>query len=470
VSRSGGDAALPGHGWPGLEALERLHEAALEILARTGVRVRDAAGADLLARSGARVEGDTARLPSGLVEQALASVPRKLLLPGRAPGGSFDLEVAPGSGLYGNGTDTLYFRDAKTGARRRGVLADVAASAAACELLPNIDFVMSGVLPEDAPLDRIDLAQFAAMLQHTRKPLVIAPATAGETVPRMLEMAALAGEGRSFAVLGMTNPPLALDESCLGKARACGAAGVPFICAPGSALGTTAPLSIAGAVAVGHAETLAALVVHQLANPGAPFIYGTGAGGAFDMRTFIDVWAAPEGLVADAAACHLAAMLGLPSWSYAGVSDAKTIDGRLAAEIATTTLWSSWAGSSMYHDVGEFESGAQNSIESLVLGDAVVGHVRSLAPPMVVDAETLQLDDIDAVGPGGTYLARPYTRAHCHEMWASDLFDMPGYDAWTAAGSPTLEERLHAAAGELVARGRPVVDDDVAARLVALAR
>ena len=113
------------------------------------------------------------------------------------------------------------------------MLADVAAWPPPASSCPTIDFVMSGVLPADAPLDRIDLAQFAAMLKGTRKPLVISPATAGETLPQMLEMAGLAGRRESFAVLGMTNPPLILDASCLGKARACGAAGVPFICGPG---------------------------------------------------------------------------------------------------------------------------------------------------------------------------------------------------------------------------------------------
>lgn len=454
-----------GYGRVDPEALARLHAAGLQILERVGVEVRDEAALRLLAREGARVEGARARIPAKLVEQAAGTAPHSFVLRGRDAGGSLDRTVAPGSGLFGNGTDTLYFRDTSSGARRRALLADVEATAGACELLPEIDFVMSGVLPEDAPLDSIDLAQFAAMLTGTRKPLVISPATAGETVPAMLEMAELAGRRESFAVLGMSNPPLMLDASCLGKARACGAAGVPFICGPADALGTTAPAAPAGAVAVGHAETLAVLVVHQLAHPGAPFVYGAGAGSAFDMRSLVDVWMSPEGMLADAASCQLAHALGLPTWSYAGACDARTLDGRLGVELAVTTLTAAQTGASMYHDLGEFEAGVQNSIESLVLGNDLVGLVRRLQAGVVVDDETLQLDDIAAVGPGGSFLSRPYTRRHHRDAWRSPLFDASNAEASAAAGGRTFEERLHEAALELDARRKPVLDEETAARL-----
>ena len=451
------------------DALDRLHRAGLELLETVGVQVRDDAALAELERAGARVEGSLARIPAGLVEQALASAPGSFDLPGRAPDRSLDRHVAPGARLFGNGTDTLYFRDLHSGERRRAVLADVTLTAGVCELLPEIDFVMSGVLPADAPLEDVELAQFAALLEATRKPLVIAPASAGETVPVMCEMAAAAGRAGSFAVLGMTNPPLVLDGSCTGKARACGAAGAPFISGPGGQLGATAPMSVAGAVAVGHAETLAALVVHQLWHPGAPFVYGTGSGGAFDMRTFVDVWIAPEGQLADACAVQLATSLGLPSWSYAGGCDSKTVDGQLAAEMAVTTLYAAQTGASLYHDLGEFEAAAQNSIESLVLGDALVGMTRRLLAGVRVDDETLQLADIGAVGPGGSFLARPYTRAHHRDIWSSPLFDTSGFEAWSAGGSRRLEDRLHEAAMDLAAHCAPVLDDAAAALIDGLA-
>jgi trimethylamine--corrinoid protein Co-methyltransferase len=447
------------------EALDRLQRAGLTVLERVGVEVRDEPSLGLLAKSGARVKGTRAHIPKELVDRAVSTVPGRFTLPGRASDGSLDLEVAPGSGLFGNGTDCLYFRDAASGERRRALLADVETIATACERLPNIDFVMSGVLPADAPLERVDLAQFAAMLKGTRKPLVIAPATAGETLPAMLEMAGRAGRCESFAVLGMSNPPLVLDGSCLGKARACGAAGVPFICGPANTLGATGPASVAGAIALGHAETLAVLVAHQLATPGAPFVYGVGAGSAFDMRTFVDVWMSPEGMLADAAAVQLATARGLPTWGYAACGDGKILDGQLATELAVTTLYAAQTGASLYHDVGELEAGVQNSLESLVLGDTLVGLARRLLAGITVDDEALQLDDIEAVGPGGSFLGRAYTRRHHRDVWSSPLFDTSTFDRWTEAGSHTFEERLHEAALDLMVGRESVVQEGVRAGL-----
>jgi trimethylamine--corrinoid protein Co-methyltransferase len=459
------DTGPVGYGRLEADALERLHGAGLELLEKVGVDVRDEAALQLFSRAGARVDGRRVRIPTRLVEDAVATAPGSFALRGRASDRSLDVTVCPGSGLFGNGTDTLYFRDTASGERRRAVLADVTAIAGACELLPEIDFVMSGVLPSDVPLDDIELSQFAAMLGATRKPLVISPATAGETLPRMLEMAALAGDPLSFAVLGMSTPPLQLDPSCLGKARSCGAAGVPFICAPSDSLGATAPASPAAAVAVGHTETLAVLVAHQLWSPGAPFVYGVGAGSAFDMRNMVDVWISPEGLLADAASCQLAHALGLPTWSYAGGCDAKCLDGQLAAELALTTVVASQTGAGMYHDLGEFEGGVQNSIESLVLGNEVAGLARRMLAGFPVDEQALQLDDIETVGPGGTFLGRPYTRRHHRDVWRSELFDTSLREQWVAAGAKSFEARLHEAALELVARCEPVVDEGTAAGL-----
>jgi trimethylamine--corrinoid protein Co-methyltransferase len=462
------------------EALQRLHRAGLAVLERTGVEVRDERALAELTRAGARVDGTRARIPARLVEQAVASAPGSFALPGRGDGGSaggnasggeatgggaLDLEVRPGSGYFSNGTDCLYFRDPVSGERRRAVLDDIEQTAAVCELLPEFDFVMSGVLPCDVPLETIELAQFAALLKGTRKPLVISPASAGETLPQMLEMAGLAGRSDSFAVLGMTNPPLIVDGSCAGKARACAQTGVPFVCGPGEQMGATGPASVAGSVALGHAETLAVLVLHQLAAPGAPFVYGTGAGSTFDMRSFVDVWSTPEGEAADAVSCALATSLGLPSWSFAGTSEAKTLDGQWAAETALTTLAAAQMGASLLHDVGEFEAGVQNSLESLVFGDALIGYARRLLAGVRVDDETLQLDDIDLIGPGGSYLGRPYTRRHHRELWRSDLLDTTTYEHWVEAGSPVLTDHLHDAVAELLARREPLLDEAAAARL-----
>jgi trimethylamine--corrinoid protein Co-methyltransferase len=179
----------------------------------------------------------------------------------------------------------------------------------------------------------------------------------------------------------------------------------------------------------------------------------------------VDVWSTPEGRMADAASCQLAASLGLPSWSFAGTSEAKTLDGQWAAETALTILAAAQSGACLLHDVGELEAGVQGSLEAVIFGDAVVGYARRLMAGIVVDDESLQLDDIEAVGPGGSYLGRAYTRSHHRDFWRTSLFDTATHAHWVAAGSETLADRLRQSALDLMAHREPVLDGAVEARL-----
>ena len=174
------------------------------------------------------------------------------------------------------------------------------------------------------------------MLAGTRKPLLT---TAHDAVSlrRMKDMAALCGEARSFGCYAMPNPPLVHSSEALDKVRACAELDIPLVYAPAPAAGTTAPASMTATIVIGNAETLSGLVVHQLTRSGAPFVYGVGCG-AFDMRTAVDVYGAPEHFLGNAAATDLARFYGLPSFAYAAVADAKSFDEQWAAEAGITAV------------------------------------------------------------------------------------------------------------------------------------
>ena len=181
--------------------------------------------------------------------------------------------------------------------------------AALAEKLPNLDFVMSMGLPNDVPAEVGDLAQFAAMLAGTRKPLLT---TAHDAVSlrRMKDMAALCGEAQELRLLRHAQPAAHPRGEALDKVRACAELDIPLVYAPAPAAGTTAPASMTATIVIGNAETLSGLVVHQLTRSGAPFVYGVGCG-AFDMRTAVDVYGAPEHFLGNAAATDLARFYGL---------------------------------------------------------------------------------------------------------------------------------------------------------------
>ena len=156
------------------DACRRVHEATLEVLAETGIEVKYAPAVELFAGAGAQVDGTRVRIPAELVEAAIKSAPRDWTIKPR--GGDTEPSCStPRTRYCGTGSDVLYVCDPDTRERRRVRRADVEGMAALCEKLPNIDFVMSMGLPEDAPQAIDDLVQVDAMLRGTRKPLLVAP-------------------------------------------------------------------------------------------------------------------------------------------------------------------------------------------------------------------------------------------------------------------------------------------------------
>jgi len=443
-----------------------VNEASLEILAEVGVEVRHEGARELLRRAGAAVDGTRVRFGEPLVAAALASAPKTWSV--RSRGRDEVMLLRDGEVYYGTGSDCLYVKDPTTGERRRSRVADIEGMAALCEMLPNIDFVMSMGLPGDVPQEVDDLAQMAAMLRGSRKPIIMSPRT-GHVVRRMKDMAALCGDASSLIVYGMPAPPLTHDEDAITKMWASAENDVPFVYASAPSCCTTGPASVTGTVIVSNAEVLSGLVIHQLVKEGAPFVYGCGCD-AMSMRTMLPAYCVPESLIGLQTMTDLARCYRLPSFSYAGMSDSKVLDAQWSAETAITTIVGALSRATLLHDVGYFETGLQASYESIVFGDELVGYARKLVAGASLDPEAMALEEIKSVGPGGNHLARPYTRAHYREFWQPTLFDHTAHDRWSAAGGLNLSDRLKAKTAQLLTEEREfTLDAEVAVRLAELA-
>jgi trimethylamine--corrinoid protein Co-methyltransferase len=179
-----------------------------------------------------------------------------------------------------------------------------------------------------------------------------------------------------------------------------------------------------------------------------------------------EVYASAGCLQGYQAQTDLARWYDLPSFSYAGHTDSKTLDEQWGVESALTTITAMLSRATLLHDVGYLEAGLQASYESILLGDELIGYSKAFMGELRVDDEALALDEIKAVGPGGSHLARPYTRKHFRQIWQSDLLDTTRHDAWEAAGSHTLLDRLKARVAALRAEPRTFeLADDVKAGL-----
>jgi trimethylamine--corrinoid protein Co-methyltransferase len=160
-----------------------------------------------------------------------------------------------------------------------------------------------------------------------------------------------------------------------------------------------------------------------------------------NARTAHVVYSSPEEMAVQQASADLARYYGLPTFGYGGCSDSLMLDEQWAFEAGMTLLTAAQAGVTLLHDIGYVASGTGSSYESVVVMDELVGWVKAYLDGVTIDTEALAVDEIAAVGPGGTHLARKYTRRHVRDYAMPELLSQEQYDAWAAAGSMTLLER-----------------------------
>ncbi|MFH1570444.1 MAG: trimethylamine methyltransferase family protein [Gemmatimonadota bacterium] len=428
------------------DQIERIYLGALELLEDVGGRVISAAARQILAAAGATLNGELARLPAGLVKAMLASVPPRIALGNRD--GERTVLLESHRIYYGTGSDCPFIIDAETGERRRFARRDIDNAARLVDACPNLDFHMSLGLTSDVPGYSYDRHQAAAMLRHTRKPLVLT-AMSRDGLADILEMYYLVRGGRDafevnpgFVIYIEPTTPLVHSKVALEKLILAADRRLPAIYTPCPISGATAPVTLAGTLTLAVAEFLTGMVVSQARRPGAPLIMG-GVISPMDMRTTILTYGSPELHLMSAALTDIAHWLKVPMFSTAGCSDSKTLDEQAAVEAALSIMAAGLSGANLIHDVGFLESGLIGSFEMVVLSDEVIGMVKRFLSGVQVDDETLALEVVKQVGPGGNFLAHEHTVRHLRqELWFPQLIDRSKYSAWQAAGSRTLADRV----------------------------
>lgn len=428
------------------EHCHQLHIASCRILEQTGVRVYHQPALQLLKSAGAKVEGDLAKIPAELVDAAIASAPHAFTLYRR--GTQQPACVLDGEQIYfGPGSDTLRYLDPRTGQRRDFALADVADCIRVCDALPEIGFVMSVGIPRDVPTQRYFRHQFATMIRHTTKPTVFVCNDLADIEAIAAMAAAVAGSHACLAqaptLLLYAEPttPLAHSTEAVDKLLFCARHRIPVTHSPAPMIGGTAPVTLAGAVALGNAEMLSGLVMHQLTNAGAPFLYGHGVH-HLDMKEMISVYGAPEFQLARVMAAEMGRFYHLPVWGYAAHSDSAVLDEQAAIDAQFSIQTALLAKTNLNHDVGYLEAGLAASPEAMVLANELIAMNRVFARGVRFDDEALALAVIDEVGPGGQFLSHNHTMNHWRELWLPTLFDRRRLESWQEKGGKDMRERV----------------------------
>jgi trimethylamine--corrinoid protein Co-methyltransferase len=437
------------------EQFEKIHAASLEVLRRIGVRVDLPEARDLLKKAGAQVEGNLVRVPHRLVESALASAPKKVTLHNRR--GEPVMPLENNRCFFGPGSDCLTIIDHRTNERRKPLLQDVADGSRLCDALPNIDFVMSMVLPSDVDATLADTYQMEAMLSNTVKPILYV-SYESQGLVNAVEMAeAVVGDADALrekpiltCYINVVSGAVHNTES-LRKLLYLSGKGLPALYIPGSNAGVTSPMTQAGAVALDTAGALLGLVLAQLKREGAPYILSAMDPAALDMRTMVSPYAYPErGFIRSVSQRY-----GLPTLSLAGATDSKVVDQQAAAEAALTLLADVFLGGNLIHDLGYLESGLTYSFAQLAICEQMVDWIKGFLREIEVSDETLALDEIERAGAGGMYLSSKHAKKHFRETWYPDLFERGTHADWEKKGSQTLLERATARVDKLLLEHQP---------------
>jgi trimethylamine--corrinoid protein Co-methyltransferase len=436
-----------------------IHLAALEVLRRTGIRFHHEGAVDMLKQAGAFVsDGNLVKFPTRMVEDAINSVPGRVIMCDRNGEPAMFLEGSKAS--FGTGSDCLNFLDPETGEHRKFTQADIIDGYRLCDALPNIDFVMSIGLPADVDPKLTYDVQMALMLEHTIKPIVFVTNDRA-ACQRAIDMAAaIAGghealrEQQHILLYSEPSSPLQQSETAVDKLLLMAEYELPIVHSPGPQMGGTAPITMASGLAMSVAEILSSIVVHQLKRPGAPFVFGAGLH-HMDMKATQICYASPEFQLTKAAVAELGRWYGMPTWGYAGCSDAKVMDEQAALEAMLSVLMAKFSGGNLIHDVGYMESGLTCSFEMIVLTDELIAMTDHILKGIKVSDDTLMLDEVDTVGPGGHFLDTEQTLKRFRDFWDPGLLDRKRRVQWLEAGATTLGQRLNARVKEITKEHQP---------------
>ena len=432
------------------EQVEQLHEASMHILENIGIVFMDAEALSLWEQAGAQVDhaSQNVRFDRGLILDLVAKAPAQFTWRARNParemtvGGDF-LMFAPNGGV-------IFAQDLE-GGRRPGTLEDYYNFLRLAQLCPVLHTTGDQlVVPHDVPVSFRHLHRSFGAWTLCDKVAMEAPH--GRIIPAdAIEMANIVfgADVATFdePVLGgiiNSSSPLRYDDRMLGGMITYGRAGQVLIITPFVLAGAMSPITIASAVAQQNAEALAGIAFVQLLRPGAPVIYG-GFTSNIDMKSGAPAFGTPEGAWAMAIGAQLARRYNLPYRGSGSLNTSKAPDAQATYE----TMWTTWPAvlahtNFVMHAVGWLDGGLTVSYEKIIIDMENLAMFQTFLGGLAINEETLALDMIAAVPPGGHHFGTPHTQArYATEFHPTFLADRQNFELWQENGSLDTAQRAN---------------------------
>jgi trimethylamine--corrinoid protein Co-methyltransferase len=443
------------------DRIQAIHETALRVLEELGLKVLLPEARQLFASAGAIVDEESlmVRIGRDIVEAGLASAPRSF--EARAGDRSRDVLLETGTLAFVAGSGTPNATDIERG-RRAGSLADFEDLTRLTQSFDVLHMQAPYVEPQDVPIHLRHLQMMRTQLTLSDKfPFVYARGRPQvldcfEMIRRArgLSEAEFAATAHCYTIIN-TNSPRQLDipmaQGIIDFARA----GQISVITPFCLAGAMAPITVAGAITLQHAEALAGIALAQITRKGAPVVYGSFSSNV-DMKSGAPAFGTPEHFKATLGSGQLARHLGLP-WRGGGGSAANISDVQAANETQMALWGAVMAGCTLLvHSAGWLEGGLVFSYEKMITDLEVLQSVAELCVATPADADAIGFDAIAEVSPGGHFFATAQTMARYRNAFYEPLVaDLSNYGNWTEAGSKTATERAQGVWRRIVAEFQP---------------
>ncbi len=450
-----------------------IHHAGLQVLSEQGMRVLHPPARELYAAAGARVTGDTVRLDPAMIAEHLRAVPEAFTLTARNP--TRNLRAGGGHCIYGAIGGPAYVMDNDRG-RRDGTFAEMCDYIRLIQTLNVLHQEGGGPFePLDLPANTRHLDIYHAQIRLTDKSWQTQTLGHARTMDG-IEMAAIMlgttpeGLADTPVLLGIinTNSPLQLDVPMAEGLMALAAHGQVNVITPFTLAGAMAPVTVAGALVLQHAEAMAGIVLTQIVRPGVPVMYG-GFTSNVDMRSGAPAFGTPEYAKAAQASGQLARHIGVPFRS-SNVTAANEVDAQAAYE-SQMALWGALTGGAhlLNHAAGWMHGGLTASFEKLILDAEMLQMMDAYFEPLGTSPDDLALDAILEAGAGGHFFGTAHTMERYQTAFhAPMLSNWDNHPNWLLKGSIDARARANTVWKELLAEAvdpplDPAIDDALTA-------
>ena len=462
------------------EQVKRVHEASLEILQEVGLLVRHAPARDLFRKHGCEVDSETnrVRFPRAIVEKYREVYPPKFTFRGRDP--KYDKTIPDDSPVIVTGSSAPDILDPVTGMERRAVIADIVHIAHLIQELPAYDLFSVSVLADDAPANQFTLARLYPALKYCSKPIRITSKDLPDAKDILQIGYLVAGSEEAYREHPFIThhycpvvSPLTMDHLSTEAVMFFAEQGLPVYPTIVPNAGLTSPMSLAGTLAQGNAEFLAAATLMQMMREGTQLIYATLPTVA-DMRTGAYASGGIECGMLHMAHAQMAHFYNVPCGGYIGLTNSKVNDAQSGYETGLSTMAGLLAGMDMMNMGGLIEALKTFDFAKAVIDDEIAQMLKRMKRGLEFSEENLAVDVIKKIGPGGSFIVEPHTIKRMKTAGLlTKLSDRDTRTQWEKKGAQEIHARAMARVREILAKPSstlfsPEVEDRIRAHFTDL--